>query len=71
MVQCAVLGYAGVLASQQGGTLPVEGFAFYFVPQDGSGVTAFTLYQDGALDDDSNPLIAGYNQMINSLVSTF
>jgi len=71
VVQCVLLGFQGALASQQGGTMPLEGFAYYFVLQDGTGVTAFTLYQQGALDDDGNPLIAGYNAMYNSLISSF
>jgi hypothetical protein len=70
-VQCVVLGFQGTLASQQGGTVPLEGFAYYFVLQDGRGVTAFVLYQQGALDDASNPLIEGYDAMFNSLVSSF
>ena len=52
-MQCVVLGFQGALATQQGGTVPLEGFAYYFVLQDGSGVTAFTLYEQGALDDES------------------
>jgi hypothetical protein len=71
VVQCVLLGFQGTLASQQGGTIPLEGFAYYFVLQDGTGVTAFTLYQQGALDDDGSPLIAGYNQIYNSLISSF
>jgi hypothetical protein len=71
VVQAVVLGYQGTLATQQNGTLPVEGFAYYFVLQDGTGVTAFTLYQQGALDDDSSPLLQGYSQMFNTLVSSF
>jgi len=71
VVQCVLLGFQGVLASQQGGTIPLEGFAYYFVLQDGTGVTALALYQQGALDDESSPLIAGYNQMFNSLISSF
>ena len=50
VVQCVVLGFQGALATQQGGTVPLNGFAYYFVLQDGSGVTAFTLYQEGQLD---------------------
>ena len=69
VVQCISLGYQGVLASQQGGVLPVEGFAYYFLTQDGVGVTAFGLYEQGALTDGS-PLIDGYNTMLNSLVSS-
>jgi RsiW-degrading membrane proteinase PrsW (M82 family) len=71
VVQCVLLGYQGTLADQQNGTLPIEGFAYYFLLQDGTGVTAFTLYQQGALDDDSSPLMQGYEQMFNTLVSSF
>jgi RsiW-degrading membrane proteinase PrsW (M82 family) len=71
VVQCVLLGFQGTLATQQNGTLPVEGFAYYFVLQDGTGVTAFTLYQQGALDDNSSPLLQGYSQMFNTLVSSF
>ena len=71
VVQCVVLGFQGTLATQQGGTVPLEGFAYYFALQDGSGVTAFTLYEQGALDDEFAPLIEGYNQMFNTLVSSF
>jgi RsiW-degrading membrane proteinase PrsW (M82 family) len=71
IVQCVVIGYQGALATQQGGTVPVEGFAYYFLLQDGTGVTAFVLYQQGALDDPDAALGNGYNQMFNSLVSTF
>jgi hypothetical protein len=71
VVQCVAIGFQGALASQQGGTIPLEGFAYYFVLQDGTGITAFTLYQQGALDDDSSPLLQGYSQMFNTLVSSF
>jgi RsiW-degrading membrane proteinase PrsW (M82 family) len=71
VVQCVVVGYQGALASQQGGAAPVEGFAYYFLLQDGSGVTAFVLYQQGALDDPDAALGTGYDQMFNTLVSTF
>jgi hypothetical protein len=70
VVSCVTLGYQGVLADQQGGTVPVEGFAYYFLLQDGTGVTAFGLYQQGSLTEGS-PLIDGYNEMLNSLVSSF
>jgi RsiW-degrading membrane proteinase PrsW (M82 family) len=68
VVQCVVIGFQGTLATQQGGTVPLNGFAYYFVLQDGSGVTAFTLYEQGGLSD---ALIEGYDQMFNTLVSTF
>ena len=71
VVQCVVLGFQGAMATQQGGTVPLEGFAYYFVLQDGRGVTAFTLYEQGALDDEGAPLIVGYDQMFNTLVSSF
>ena len=45
----ATLVYRGVLASQQGGTTPVEGFVYYFALRDGTGVTAFSLYGTGAI----------------------
>jgi hypothetical protein len=69
VVQCAFLGFQGVLASQQGGTLPIEGFTYYFLTQDGTGVTAFALYQQGITEDD--PYVAGVGTMLNSLVSSF
>jgi hypothetical protein len=68
VVQCVVIGFQGALATQQGGTVPLTGFAYYFVLQDGSGVTAFTLYEQDGLTD---ALIDGYDQMFNTLVSTF
>jgi RsiW-degrading membrane proteinase PrsW (M82 family) len=71
VVQCALLGFQGTLATQQNGTLALEGFSYYFLLQDGTGVTAFTLYQQGALDDQDSPLLNGYGQMFNSLVSSF
>ena len=69
VVQCVTLGFQGVLATQQDGTVPLEGFAYYFVLQDGSGVTAFALYEQGAARE--SPLIEGYNLMFNTLVGSF
>ncbi len=69
VVQCITLGFRGVLASQQGGAVPVEGFAYYFLTQDGTGVTAFALYQQGLTEDD--PLTTGLVTMLGSLVSSF
>ena len=71
VVQCLLLGFQGTLATQQQGTMALNGVAYYFLLQDGTGVTAFALYQDGALDDQNSPLTAGYDQMFNTLVSTF
>lgn len=65
----ATLSYRGLLATQQGGSIPVEGFAFYFVRSDGTGATAFALYGKGALKPRSK-LLTGYNTMLNTLIST-
>ena len=65
----ATLNFRGLLATQQGGTIPVEGFAYYFVRADGTGATAFGLYGKGALKPNSK-LLSGYNTMLNTLIST-
>jgi uncharacterized Zn finger protein (UPF0148 family) len=65
----ATLNFRGLLATQQGGSIPVEGFAYYFVRSDGTGATAFALYGKGALKPKSK-LLDGYNTMLNTLVST-
>jgi hypothetical protein len=70
VVQAYSLNYVGVLATQQGGTIPVQGFAYYFLRQDGSGVTAFGLFEQGWIDSEDHPLLIAYNQMMNSLVGT-
>ena len=53
MEGAATLNYRGLLATQQGGSIPVEGFAYYFVREDGTGATAFGLYGKGALKPKS------------------
>jgi hypothetical protein len=69
VVEAQTLLYRGLMATQQGGTFPVEGFGYYFITQDGVGITAFGLYEAGALD--STPaLVDGYNAMMNDLVGT-
>ena len=65
----ATLNFQGLLATQQGGTIPVEGFAYYFVREDGTGATAFGLYGKGSLKPNSK-LLSGYNTMLNTLIST-
>ena len=65
----ATLNFQGLLASQQGGTIPVEGFAYYFVREDGTGATAFGLYGKGSLTPKSK-LLSGYNTMLSTLIST-
>jgi len=69
VVEAQTLMYRGLMATQQGGTFPVEGFGYYFITQDGTGITAFGLYEQGALE--STPaLVDGYNAMLNDLVGT-
>ena len=53
VVDASTILYRGLMASQQGGTFPVEGFGYYFVGQEGQGLTAFGLYDAGALDSDT------------------
>ena len=65
----ASLNFRGLLATQQGGSIPVEGFAYYFVREDGTGATAFGLYGKGALKPKSK-LLNGYNTMLNTLIAT-
>jgi hypothetical protein len=69
VVDAQTILYRGLMASQQGGTFPVEGFGYYFITQDGTGITAFGLFEQGALDA-STDLVDGYNAMMNDLVST-
>ena len=65
----ATLNYRGLLATQQGGSIPVEGFAYYFVRSNGYGVTAFGLCAQGCLKPKTK-LVNGYNTMLSTLVST-
>jgi hypothetical protein len=69
VTSAATLNFQGLLATQQGGSIPVQGFAYYFVRPDGTGATAFALYGKGALKPKSK-LVTGYNTMLNTLVST-
>jgi hypothetical protein len=65
----ATLNFRGLLATQQGGSVPVEGFAYYFIREDGTGATAFGLYGKGTLKPKSK-LVNGYNTMLNTMIST-
>jgi RsiW-degrading membrane proteinase PrsW (M82 family) len=69
VTDAATLNFQGLLATQQGGSIPVEGFAYYFVRADGTGATAFGLYGKGGLKPKSK-LLDGYNTMLNTLIST-
>ena len=71
VVDASTILYRGIMASQQGGTFPVEGFGYYFVGQEGQGLTAFGLYDAGALDGDTDTQLGDdYNQMMNELVGS-
>jgi hypothetical protein len=61
--------YRGVLASQQGGTIPIDGTAFYFITQDGTGYVSDARAQQGLLTEGS-PLLPGFNAMLNEFVGT-
>lgn len=69
VVDAKTMFFRGLMATQQGGATPVEGFGYYFVTQDGTGITAFGLYQQGALEG-SPGLVDGYNAMLSDMVST-
>lgn len=69
VVDAATILYRGLLASQQGGTFPVEGFAYYFVGQEGQGLTAFGMYDAGALETNQD-LVDDYNAMLNELIGS-
>jgi RsiW-degrading membrane proteinase PrsW (M82 family) len=69
VVDASTILYRGLMASQQGGTFPIEGFGYYFVGQEGQGLTAFGLYDGGALETNTQ-LVDDYNQMMNELVGS-
>jgi hypothetical protein len=58
----------GVLASQQGGSVAVEGFAFYLVRQDGVGITVTGVFDEGELERTPS-LVKEYGAMLNSILS--
>ncbi len=69
VVDAQSLLYRGLMATQQGGTFPVEGFAYYFLSYEGVGLTVFGLYEAGALDTNAD-LLDGYDAMMNELVGS-
>ncbi len=69
IVDASTLLYRGLMASQQGGTFSVEGFGYYFITQEGAGITAFGLYEAGSPATNQD-LVDGYNQMMNELVGS-
>lgn len=66
VVSAATLSFEGLLANQQSGTTPIEGVIYFFLLQDGTGVSALALYGQGGLD----PLAADYEEMLTSLLSS-
>jgi hypothetical protein len=61
------LNLQGLIASQQGGSVPVEGFAFYLVRQDGAGITVAGLYPQGELERVPG-LVKEYGAMLGSII---
>ena len=48
----------------------MEGFGYYFITQDGTGITAFGLFEQRGALDSTPALVEGYNAMLNDLVAT-
>ncbi|MBV9831319.1 MAG: zinc ribbon domain-containing protein, partial [Marmoricola sp.] len=61
------LNLRGLVATQQGGSVPVEGFSFYLLRRDGVGITASGLFPQGDLQRDPN-LLKEYGAMFNALL---
>ncbi len=68
-VAAARMDLRGMMASQQGGAVPLEGFAIYLVRQDGVGVTATGLFSPGELDR-TPALVKEYGAMLASLIGS-
>ena len=56
-------------ADQQNGAIPIDGVAFYFITQDGTGFIADARAAQGLLDDGS-PLLDAYGSMLNEFVGS-
>jgi hypothetical protein len=61
------LNLRGLIASQQGGSIPVEGFAFYLVRQDGVGITVTGIFNQGEMQRVPG-LVKEYGVMLSSLL---
>ncbi len=59
----------GLVASQQGGTIALEGFAFHLVRQDGLGITVGGLFDEGELAR-TPALTKDYGTMLNTVFQT-
>ncbi len=60
------INYRGLLASQQGGAVPIEGFAFYLVRQDGLGITFAGMFAQGEIDRNPS-VVQDYSLMLSSV----
>jgi hypothetical protein len=69
LVEFARIFYTGVYASQQSGTVPVDGVAFYLVTQDGTGYIADARVAQGLLDEGS-PLLPALESMLNEFIGS-
>ena len=61
------LNLRGMLATQQGGSFPVEGFAFYLVRRDGVGIVAAGLYAQDTIANTPE-VVDEYASMLDSVV---
>ena len=69
VVEAAQVFYRGVYADQQNGAIPIDGTAFYFITQDGTGFVADIRAAQGLLNEGS-PLLPALNAMLNEFVSS-
>jgi hypothetical protein len=69
VVSAGRLQYRGIYATQQGGTVPIDGVAFYFVTQDGTGYISDARAAQGLLAEGSE-LLPGFDAMLNEFIST-
>jgi hypothetical protein len=66
-VAAARINLRGLVATQQGGSIPMEGFAFYLVRQDGLGITATGIFNQGEMERTPS-LVKDYGVMLDSLI---
>ena len=69
IVEAAQVFYRGVYADQQNGAIPIDGTAFYFITQDGTGFVADIRAAQGLLNEGS-PLLPALNAMLNEFVGS-
>ena len=69
IVEAAQVFYRGVYADQQNGAIPIDGTAFYFITQDGTGFIADIRAAQGLLSEGS-PLLPALSAMLNEFVGS-